>query len=126
VTFREFGPWGVLKGETATGVHVQAGDTVRVVSDGLIDFGGAPLGIGAPILDANGDSWSTPADYPAPSLRKNSLICRVGPLWYQGGTDAVFRPGDSGEVILRVNDKNVEDNSRGWTVRVFHEPGGQV
>lgn len=119
-----YGPFGVVGGEVATGVIVQAGDTVRTESEGLVDFGGAVIGFGAPILNADGDSWSTPAGYPAPSLRKNSLICRVGPRWYQGGTSKSFTPAESGEVILRSNDATPEDNSRGWTVSVYHMPLG--
>ena len=119
---RQFGPFAVVGGEVSTGVTVQGGDTVRVVGEGLVDFGGALLGAGAPILTADGDSWSTPASYPAPSLRKNSLICRVGSRWYQGGVDKMFVPGESGEVILRTNDDSPGDNSRGWTVTLYVTP----
>jgi hypothetical protein len=120
-----YGPFGVVGGEVSTGVTVQAGDTVRTVSEGLVDFGGAVIGFGAPILSADGDSWSTPPNYPAPSLRKNSLICRVGSRWYQGGVDKSFTPGEGGEVILRTNDNDVNDNSRGWTVTLYVTPAGE-
>lgn len=120
------GPFHVLKGERETGINVHAGDHVRVVSSGLIDFGGAFLGQGAPKLDANGDSDTPPADYPEPALRKNSLICRVGPQWYQGGTDTSFTPGHDGELVLRANDRYEEDNSRGWTVTVWVLPRDEI
>lgn len=113
---KQHGPFGVVGTDVSTGVFVQAGDTVRTVSEGLVDFGGALIGIGAPILDADGDSWSVPASYPAPALRKNSLICKVGSRWYQGGRDKSFIPGEDGEIILRPNDDSPGDNSRGWAV----------
>jgi hypothetical protein len=118
----QFGPFGVLKGQVRTNVIVYAGDTVRTISGGVIDFGGGFLGGGAPLLDANGDSWPTPPNYPAPSLRKNSLICGVGGAWYQGGTDASFVSWTTGELVLSVNDASPEDNSRGWSVTVLHTP----
>lgn len=121
---KQYGPFGVVGAEVATGIQVQAGDIVRTVSEGLVDFGGAILGGGAPILNADGDSWSTPGSYPAPSLRKNSLICKVGARWYQGGTDKTFTPSESGEIILRTNDDNPGDNSRGWTVTLYVTPIG--
>jgi hypothetical protein len=47
---------------------------VHVVSMRTLDLGGAVLGIGAPKLDVDGDDEPTPSDYPAPNLRKYSLI----------------------------------------------------
>jgi hypothetical protein len=116
---KQYGPFGVVGSEVPTGVFVKAGDTVRTISEGLVDFGGAVVGIGAPILDADGDSWSTPSNYPAPALRKNSLISKVGTRWYQAGKDKSFTPAEDGEVILRTNDAGPEDNSRGWTVTLY-------
>jgi hypothetical protein len=123
---KQFGPFPLLKEDVNTAVHVQAGDTVRTVSEGLIDFGGSVLWTGAPILTADGDSWSTPPNYPAPSLRKNSLICKIGSRWYQGGADRSFVPSESGEAILSVNDASPRDNSRGWTVTVYVTPMGDA
>jgi hypothetical protein len=123
---RQYGPFSVLKTQVRTGITVQSGDAVRTVAEGMIDFGGAAVGFGAPILNADGDSWSTPDDYPAPSLRKNSLICKVGNTWYQGGTDKFFNTATSGEVILYVNDKEPNDNSRGWSVTLHHTPVGDL
>ena len=116
---KEFGPYGVQKAEVPTGVLVKAGDTVRTVSEGTVDFGGAVIGIGALKLDADGDLEAAPNTYPAPSLRKNSLICKVGEKWYQGGVSKSFTPGEGGEIILRTNDNIVDDNSRGWSVKLF-------
>lgn len=115
-----FGPFTVVGSEIQTGVTVQSGDTLVTTSTGTVDFGGAVLGVGAPILNADGDGWSTPSDYPASNLKKNSLIVRFGSgaQWFQGGTNArIAVPlGHFGEVFLRTNDKDTGDNSRGWTV----------
>ena len=116
-----FGPFGVCKTSVETNIRVMKGDTVRVVSTGTVDFGGAVLGIGAPILDANGDNndRGAPNDYPAPALMKNSLICKVQSHWYQGGTDKSFIADEDGQLILLCNDAHREDNSRGWQVTVY-------
>jgi hypothetical protein len=118
----QYGPYGVATGPVNTGIHVNAGDAVRIVSRGEVDFGGAVFGIGAPKLNANGDDWSTPGNYPAPSLRKNSLICEIGSTFYQGGTDEMFTPSEAGNLTLHLNDNNPSDNSRGWQVTVFCTP----
>ena len=113
-----YGPLSVGNKEINTELTIQAGSKVRIQASGTVDFGGAFLGMGQVIRDADGDDWSTPSDYPAPDLRKNSLICKVGGQWYQGGTDKSFVPTQSGELLLRSNDKDLADNSRGWEVRV--------
>jgi hypothetical protein len=121
VAWTTFGPYPVLKQEVRTGVQVRAGDVARTVASGTIDFGGAVLGLGAPKLDAAGDSSPTPLTYPAPYRRKNSLLCRVGGVLYQGGVDSSFRVLSSGEVVLGVNDGLPEDNLGGWQVRIYVE-----
>ena len=83
------------------------------------------MGIGAPILDADGDFYATPASYPAPKLKKNSLIWRVGNTWHQGGVNKATTALAAGEVVLNCNDGAPADNSRGWTVnfdRTFPDP----
>lgn len=114
------GPFTVSRARVATGIRVEAGDAVQVTGRGLLDLGGAFLGFGAPILAADGDDWRTPEDYPAPHLRKNSLIWRVGGTWFQGGhrSPPVIECPTDGEIELFVNDSNPADNSRGWTVSV--------
>jgi len=115
--------FSVLNHEVPTGLTIRAGSKVRVLSSGVIDFGGAVLGLGAPIKDADGDDEVTPGDYPAPGLHKNSLICKVGsPPWEQCGTDATFQSKADGELILQPNDKDLLDNSRGWKVTVVVTP----
>ena len=118
--YTEYGPFSVSREMVNTSVNIERGNVVVIRSEGLLDLGGAVLGIGAPVLDANGDNWVTPLDYPAPQLRKNSLIWKVGDQWYQGGVDTT--PGvecsTSGELLLFINDSNTQDNSREWSVRV--------
>jgi hypothetical protein len=62
------GPFLVTSGQVDTGIFLVTSFPVNVSSTGKIDFGGAVAGSGAPILDANGDSWPTPTNYPAPNL----------------------------------------------------------
>ena len=114
-----YGPYTVVGPEVHTGVIVQQGNLVRTFGTGLVDFGGAVLGIGAPILGPDGDSEQTPSNYPRPDLRKNSLIVKIGDGWYQGGTDTSFTSTTSGEVILLTNDAQTSDNSRGWSVKLL-------
>jgi hypothetical protein len=112
------GPYTVVGPEVRTGINVKQGNVINIHASGKVDFGGAFLGIGAPILDANGDSEPTPSDFPRDELRKNSLIVNIGNGWYQGGTDTSFTSTTSGEIILRANDADTTDNSRGWSVSV--------
>lgn len=115
------GPYLVVGPEVLTAVSVEKDDILEVTSEGLVDFGGAFQGVGAPILDANGDTSNTPSNYPAPNLRKNSLIVKIGDEWVQGGTSARLSVSNTGgEIILRANDLDISDNSRGWSVILYH------
>jgi hypothetical protein len=116
---RVYGPLPVSNRTVDTGLDVAAGSAVHVQSSGLVDFGGV-LGA-APKLDADGDEEFAPVSYPAPELRKNSLIAHVGTLWYQGGQEASFTPTQSGRLVLAPNDGQPEDNSRGWRVTLAVE-----
>ncbi len=115
-------PFTVSSGAVATGITVPAGATVHVTATGSVNFGGAVLGMGAPVLGPNGDDWATPADYPASQLRKNSLVCKIGDALYQCGFSATLRPNHGGELILLPNDKTPLDNSGEWTVLVTVTP----
>ncbi len=97
-----------------TDMHVNAGDFVITVSDGKVTF--SPAG---PWEDADGEHHETPKDYPAPQLRKNSLICKLGDRWYQGGVFRGFIVKDSGYLYLRTNDRWTFDNSDQWKVTLF-------
>jgi hypothetical protein len=110
----QYGPFTVVGPQIDTGAEVERGQTVNIMAHGVVDFGGAVFGVGAPRCGPNGDNWATPADYPAPELRKNSLICAIGGRWYQGGSAMQFVAETSGRVYLAANDKDPEDNSRGW------------
>jgi hypothetical protein len=117
---RTFGPFTVNTRVINTRIAVNPGDRVGVVATGELDFGGAVLGVGAPVLTANGDDWATPSDYPAPMLRKNSLICNIGGTLFQGGVNSSFISPVGGQLLLFPNDNNLGDNSRGWKVTVYH------
>ena len=75
------GPFYVNRNLITTLLNVRSEDIIKITSSGIVDFGGAVLGVGAPKLDANGDSAKTPSNYPAPNLRKNSLIVKIGDKW---------------------------------------------
>ena len=112
----------VVGPELNTGIPVKPQEImVRIFATGLVDFGGAVLGIGAPILGPDGDNEKTPAGYPDVNLRKNSLIVKIGDsgTWHQGGTNQSFIAETSDNIILRANDADVSDNSRGWTVTLL-------
>lgn len=110
------GPYTVVGPELHTGINVKQGDVINIHASGLVDFGGAVFGIGAPILGPDGDNEITPIEYPDQTLKKNSLIVKIGNKFYQGGTDKRFTSTTSGEIILRANDLDTSDNSRGWSV----------
>jgi hypothetical protein len=108
----------VTGGEVDTHQTVAAGQTVRITASGTVDFGGGVAGIGAQTLSADGDDGSTPPDSPAPHLRRNSLVVRIGDAYYQGGVEKAFVSATEGEVVLRANDATPADNSKVWDVRV--------
>jgi hypothetical protein len=123
------GPFLVVDHAVNTKVQVMMGDTIGVSASGEIDFGGAVLGIGAPIVGPDGDDpthWPTPSNYPAPSLNKNSLVCAIGTSMVQGGAKTSFVSPASGVLKLLPNDATPEDNSRGWTVTVYHTTADSV
>jgi hypothetical protein len=123
----------VVGDDYRTGIFLNIGDVFSIFADGIVDFGGAFMGFGAPKNDADAEhEGNAPLDYPAPQCRKNSLIYRIEPYengqplplngvdWKQGGT---ARPQNElvlvgGELVLRTNDNQVGDNSGGWDVLV--------
>ena len=92
--------------------------TVQTLATGIVNFGGGIGGWFEPVLTADGDPVSAPGDYPAPPLRKNSLICQIAGRWFQGGRDASFTSPVSGELILAPNDRYPADNRGGWAVTI--------
>ena len=115
-----FGPFPVSKDDVLTGVIVQGGDTLNTIATGWVSF----ARVVGRTFDADGDDWSTPSDFPAPHLRKHSLIVKFGGgPWYQGGKDKTITVpiGESGEVILRTNDHDdwLWDNDNFWQVSLI-------
>jgi len=120
MTVTQAGPFTVVKGDVATGLNVLAGDTVQTVSEGVVSF----ARVVGRTFSADGDDWKTPDDFPAPGLRKHSLIVRFGSgPWHQGGTTATITVplGESGQVTMRTNDHDdwLWDNDLGWSVTLI-------
>ena len=87
----------VKDGPLDTGIHVPKGASVHVVSTGAIWFSQ-----GSVQRDPDGADDATPATYPAPGLRKYSLICKVGDsAWVQCGSSATITPEGS-KTLLRT------------------------
>jgi hypothetical protein len=106
-----------------TDIRVTPQDFAEFTATGLVDVGGAFAGFGQIIVPPDGDNFLTPLDYPAPTLRKNSLIVGVRDpsnpadvTWYRDGTSRSFTSRTDGFITLAANDSNPTDNSRGWTV----------
>jgi hypothetical protein len=117
------GPFRVQNRRVNTAVDVEVGETVTTLSSGELAVGGGFLGIGEPVPDADGAPDAAGGAYPAPPLRKNSLVCDVAGTFYQGGVAARFEVKDrGGQVILQPNDTNLRDNTRGWRVLVLRTP----
>jgi len=72
------------------------------------------------IYDADGEpNSSAPSNFPFPSLRKYSLVFRVGNQPFQGGTNASFNTGNNtGYLEVCVNDDNIADNVGGWRIDI--------
>lgn len=117
---RQFGTFRVVNQPVATGVFVQAGDTLSITSTGTVHFGGTGGWIGD--HDANGVNWATPGESIDPSLRYLSLIWTSGRTWRQGGTSTGPQAvNESGQVLLACNERVVYDNENGWQVTVSRE-----
>lgn len=118
------GPFTVSTGPVNTGIIINPPDTVRVISSGLLNIG--YIFPNDRWLDADG--WKDTADknYPAPLLRKYSLVCQLGSDCFQGGTNATFIGiGNSQPLILAPNDDKPSDNQGSWQVvveRQFPDP----
>jgi hypothetical protein len=105
------GPFKVVDKHRNTGITVKAGDRIGVLCSGMVNTGTNLIGIGSPVVDADGvPGSSADAGFPAPGLREYSLICRVGPKWYQGGINASFTSTAEGTLILSINDWKRSDN----------------
>lgn len=119
MTTRLYGPFTVQKQPVYT-VFVNTGDTVRltVPSSDRIHLGGF-LGV---IGDASADGRTERAGsgFPAPELKKYSLVYRIGNgRWYQAGTAMpAFTAAESGRIQLAVNDDLTADNGGGWRVSI--------
>lgn len=122
MSIRHYGTFTVVKQPVATGVFVQAGDTLTINSSGLLNFGGTLGWIGE--HDANGVDWRVfpTDDSRVSSLRYLSLIWSSGGTWHQGGTSTGrIRVSESGEVVLACNEQTVYDNAGGWQITIDRE-----
>jgi len=111
---KEYGPFHVSKDNVDTSISVNKGDIIRTLSKGTVWFS-----MFGPILSANGETYNTPDNYPAPNLLKNSLICLINNTFYQGGNDRYFVSNDNGQLYLRTNDSFFEDNFGTWEIYVL-------
>jgi hypothetical protein len=124
-----YGPFPVVDRVVFTDVAFQAGDTLRLRSSGRVNMGGGLLRgllFGTGRFDANGKNQAAGPGFPAPDLRKYSLLFALGETpahWLQGGVSTTFvvPPGAGGMLTLHLNDDHPADNSGGWRVLVFRE-----
>jgi hypothetical protein len=80
-----------------------------------INFGCA---FGGCIYNADGEANSVaPASFPAPGMKKYSLILKVGQQVVQGGTAMNFTTNQGGPLEVCVNDDNLGDNSGAWGIK---------
>lgn len=93
-----------------TKVSIKTNPNPRVV----INFGCL---LGGCIHDADGEpNSSAPPNFPFPTLRKYSLVLRVGTQVVQGGTNMSFTTNQAGPLELCVNDDVLPDNTGAWGV----------
>ncbi len=114
-----------------TGIHVPRGAAVRLISSGVIRFDprSAPRG-------PNGTADVAAATYPAPALRRHSLICKVGDSqWVQCGTAAIFTPEGSDTLMRTGAGRLVKgklqglylmQKGKGWGSETAYETGDWV
>lgn len=102
------GPFAVGERAVHTGIRVPQGAHLAVGGSGSIRLGDG----GAATPD--GFDEAAPAGFPAEGLRKYSLVVKIGPAWYQGGSSSYIieqRTGTNGpdqEVIGAVDEFDLE------------------
>jgi hypothetical protein len=97
-----------------TGLTIEQGSTVHIIATGNVKFG-ADIGPG---YTADGANDAADSGYPAPGLRRLSLVCRIGNAWHQGGVSTEFTASDEGTMSLQANDYDLSNNSGTWSVTV--------
>jgi hypothetical protein len=112
----KYGPFYVSGKEVSTGIFANSNDIIITESFGTINFRHRS----GPERDADGEDSRTPDHYPAPHLKKHSLICKVGFKWYQGGKLRFFIPLKDGKIYLRANDDRTSDNTGKFDVFIYH------
>ena len=109
-----------------TKVHVTA-------IPGAPDASGTPgptakINFGCPlngcIYDEDGMAGAAPSNYPFPNFRPFSLVLRVGPDLYQGGTDATFTVKTAGTLEMCRNEGNFANHTGGWGVNIDVDESG--
>lgn len=109
-----------------TKVHVTA-------IPGAPDASGTPgptakINFGCPlngcIYDEDGMAGAAPSNYPFPNFRPFSLVLRVGPDLYQGGTDATFTAKTAGTLEMCRNEGNFANHTGGWGVNIDVDESG--
>jgi hypothetical protein len=100
---------------TDTGLRVQAGDVIRIVADGSVNWG--PGRTHGPQGEGNSPYN---ASRPIPNRAGGALIARIGngAPFYVGAGNASFRAATSGRIFLGVNDDYLGDNSGSFRVRI--------
>lgn len=103
---------------TDTGVDVHAGDELKIVAKGRIQFG-PQKGDSAGPNGAPGNRRAT-ANAPLPRLAIGALIARVGNSAPFNATEKGkrIREAESGRLYLGINDDNLRDNSGEFSVTV--------
>ena len=113
-----YGACGIISNKP----FLRAGTTVLIESIGApspdkIDFGCA---FGGCVYDPSGEPGSIAgSDYPAPGMRKYSLVLRDGSQLVQGSNASTTFMTQSLRTALEfcANDNNLNGNAGGWTLR---------
>jgi hypothetical protein len=100
-----------------SGRDIQEGSRLRLTAEGRVKFSRGDLGSG---FDADGYPRAGSSQVYAPGKNENSLVCRIGDKWYQGGVNTEFVAESSGRLVLQANDTKgmLDDNSGQWDVSV--------
>lgn len=99
-----------------TGLNLKQGDRLIITAHGRISFWAYNYVRTPDGLDEHGQFQPAEANCPAPTLRRNSLVFRIGGWVFQGGSSVEVIVQQNGPLEMSNNDNMSGDNDGCWQI----------